>query len=61
MHWSNRYKIGDLGSPSCPAGRLMYDVPTFTGRGGGGSGDAAADAADKPVAVNGAAAVKKKH
>lgn len=60
--YTARYRIGDLGTSACPAGRLMYDVPTFTGHGGGGRGGVAAGAADEaPIASTGAAAVGEKY
>lgn len=35
---SFRYKIAELGPEACPAGRLVAELPSYTGKGSGGSG-----------------------
>ncbi|CAM9779886.1 unnamed protein product [Ascophyllum nodosum] len=37
MSYNRGYRTEELGTSACPAGRLMHDLPSYTGKGGGGS------------------------
>lgn len=60
-YYTGRYKIEDLGPATCPAGRLFEGLPSYTGKGGGGSGPVICGAdGTSPLAVIAAGTAKDK-
>ncbi|CBN79057.1 conserved unknown protein [Ectocarpus siliculosus] len=61
LYYRDGYKIEDLGPATCPAGRLFEGLPSYTGKGGGGSGPVICGAdGTSPLAFNAAGKAKDK-
>eukprot|EP00752_Nemacystus_decipiens_P017543 g15722.t1 len=53
LFYQDGYKIGELGTASCPAGRLSEGLPSYSGKGGGGSGEVICGKDGSPLVVPG--------